>query len=161
MFALQLTIAIAIFGFAISRAEMTALFIIIPFSSYLLCGRIVALHFGTVRVAEYIREELSDRVPGGLQWEKWLIEHPDDRNRRPHFLGSVLPLLLTFVGSSVLALGVSFGYVYIRDGVGIFPRVGLIVVWLVGLGAGCLSTWLILLMTGRVQTISWRRAGLF
>lgn len=156
LLSIQLTLASAVFGFAVSRSGMTALLLIVPFSSYLLCGRLVAQHFGTLRVATYIREELSGRVPGGLGWEAWLA----GRQRRPHFLGSPLPLLLTFVGASVLALSWTAGYVFVRDGLAVVPRVGLVVLWVLGLAASGLSTVLVLQMTGRVSVRSWERAGL-
>lgn len=157
MLSLQLTLAAAVFGFAISRAGMTALLLIVPFSSYLLCGRLVAHHFGTLRVAKYIKEELSGRVPGGLRWEHWLSEQ---QRRRPHFLGSTLPLLLTFVGASVLALAWTTGYVFARDGVAGFPRVGLVVLWILGLVAAGLSTMLVLQMSDRLPVRSWNQTGL-
>ena len=121
MLSLQLTLSGAVFGFSISRPGMIALLLIVPFSSYLLCGRLVAHHFGTLRVAKYIREELNGQVPGGLRWEEWLERQ---QCRRPHFLGSALPLLLTFVGASVLALGWTIGYVFVRDGIDVLPRTG-------------------------------------
>jgi hypothetical protein len=157
MLSIQLTLSGAVFGFAISRPGMTALLLIVPFSSYLLCGRLVAQHFGTLRVAKYIREELSDRVPGGLRWEQWLLRQ---QRRRPHFLGSTLPLLFTFVGASLLALGWTFGYVYLRGGVGVVPRVGLVVLWLVGLVNAALSTMLVLQMSGRLPVRTWEQTGL-
>lgn len=61
----------------------------------------VAQHFGTLRVAKYIKEELATRVPGGLNWEAWLEAQ---QRERPHLLGFTLPHLLTFVGAGVLAL---------------------------------------------------------
>lgn len=157
VFVLQLTLSSAIFGFAISKPGMTPLLLVMPLSSYLLCGRLVALHFGTLRVAKYIMEELNCRVPGGLKWEHWLRKS----SQRPHFLGSVLPLLLSFVGSSVLALGGTFGYVFVREGVAVLSRIGLIVLWLVGLGTVYLCSLLILQMSGRLKVRDWEQAGLF
>jgi hypothetical protein len=156
MLSLQLTLSGAVFGFAISRPGMTALLLIVPFSSYLLCGRLVAQHFGTLRVAKYIREELSGRVPGGLRWEQWLEQQ---QSRRPHFLGSVLPLLLTFVGASVLTLAWTFGYVFVHGNMAIFPRLGLVVLWLVGVATASLSTTLLLRMAGRLPARDWEHAG--
>ncbi len=157
MLSLQLTLASAVFGFAISRSGMTALLLIVPFSSYLLCGRLVAHHFGTLRVAEYIKEELSTRVPGGLRWEQWLERR---QNRRPHLLGSTLPLLLTFVGASLLALAWTIGYVFVRDDVPTFPRIGLASLWILGLAATGLSTMLVLQMADRLPVSSWNQTGL-
>jgi hypothetical protein len=156
MFSLQITLSGAVFGFAISRPGMIALLLIVPFSSYLLCGRLVAQHFGTVRVAEYITDELSGQVPGGLRWEGWLRR----QQRSPHLLGSALPQLLTFVGASVLALAWTIGYVFLRDGVGAAPRTGLVVLWLFGLAAAGLSTTLVLQLAGRLPVRSWEQTGL-
>ena len=157
LFSLQLTLAGAVFGFAISRPGMTALLLIVPFSSYLLCGRLIAQHFGTLRVAKYIKEELSRQVPGGLRWEAWLEQQ---QRRHPHPLGSALPLLFTFVGASVLALGWTIGYVFVRDGVDVLPRLGLVTVWLVGLTTAGLSTMLVLQMVGHLPVRSWEQTGL-
>ncbi|SCF34978.1 hypothetical protein GA0070618_5577 [Micromonospora echinospora] len=157
MLSLQLTVSAAIFGFAISRPGMTALLLIMPFTSYLLCGRLVAQHFGTLRVAEYITAELSGRVPGGLGWEEWLRRRQPSN---PHLLGSTLPLLLTFVATSVFALGWTVGYVFLRGDVDIAPRIGLAAVWTLGMAATVLSTMLVLQMAGRVPVRSWDETGL-
>jgi hypothetical protein len=155
---LQLTISGAVFGFAVSRPGMTALLLIVPFSSYLLCGRLVAQHFGTLRVARYIMDEISGRVPGGLRWEEWLRQH--EKQQRPHFLGSTLPLLLSFVGASALALGWTVGYVFMRDGVAVFSRAGLVALWLVGLAAAGLSMLLVFQKADWLPAGSWERATL-
>lgn len=157
MLSLQITLSGAVFGFAISRAGLTALLLIVPFSSYLLCGRLVAQHFGTLRVAKYIKEELSGQVPGGLRWEEWLEQQ---QQRRPHFLGSALPLLLTFVGASLLALAWTTGFVFVNGEIAVIQRLGLVVLWLVGLAAAGLSTMLILQMTGRLPVRTWEQTGL-
>lgn len=157
MLSLQITLSGAVFGFAISRPGLTALLLIVPFSSYLFCGRLVAQHFGTLRVAKYIKEELSGRVPGGLRWEEWLEQQ---QRRRPHFLGSTLPLLLTFVGASLLALGWTADYVFVHANVAIASRFGLAVLWLVGVAAAGLSTVLVLQMAGRLPVRTWEQTGL-
>ncbi|MER5705250.1 hypothetical protein ABT023_25360 [Micromonospora sp. NPDC002296] len=157
LLSLQLTVSAAIFGFAISRPGMTALLLIMPFTSYLLCGRLVAQNFGTLRIAEYITDELSGRVPGGLGWEVWLRQR---QPRSPHFLGSALPLLLTFVATSVFALGWTIGYVFLRDGVEVAPRIGLAVVWALGMAAAIFSTILVLQVAGRLPVRSWEQTGL-
>jgi hypothetical protein len=146
-----------IFGFALSRPGLTAVMLIVPFTSYLLCGRLVAQHFGTVRVAEYIMEHLSERVPGGLTWEAWLRSKPT----KPHVLGSLLPHLFTFTGAGVLALVATAGHVFGAYGGGPGTRIGLITVWSLGLVATGLTTILVLQMTGRASIKSWTQAGLF
>lgn len=155
LLSLQLTVSAAVFGFAITQAGMTILLLIVPFSSYLLCGRLVAQHFGTLRVAKYIMEELSGRIPGGLHWEQWLRR----QSSSPHLLGFTLPLLLTFVGTGVLSLAWTAGSV-LRDSVVVAPRVGLMVLWFLGLVATGLSTVLVLQMSGRLPVRSWEETGL-
>lgn len=120
-------------------------------------ARLVAQHFGTLRVAKYIREELSDRVPGGLGWEGWLLHQ---QRRRSHVFGSALPLLLTFVGASALALGWTSGYVFGQHPVPTLGRLGLMAVWLTGLATSALCTVLILQMAGRLPVRSWEQTGL-
>ncbi|MFE2756340.1 hypothetical protein ACFXGA_30510 [Actinosynnema sp. NPDC059335] len=157
MLSLQLTFTGAIFGFALTRPGMTALLLIVPFGSYLLCGRLVAQHFGTLRVAEYIKEELSDRVRGGLGWERWLEER---QRRRPHFLGSTLPLLITFTGAGVLALGWTAGYVFGRHDVSAPACLGLGAFWLLGVAAAVACTVLVLQMANRLPVRGWAQTGL-
>jgi hypothetical protein len=156
LLSLQLTLTGTVFGFAISQRGLTALLLIVPFSSYLLCGRLVAQHFAGQKVAQYITEELSSRVQGRLGWEQWLR----NSQRRPHVLGSTLPLLLTFVGASVLALAWTVGFVFLRGGVPAGPHMGMVVLWLFGLAATGLSTTLVLQMAGRLPGGSWERASL-
>lgn len=155
LLSLQLTVSAAVFGFAVTQSGMIILLLIVPFTSYLLCGRLVAQHFGTHRVAKYIMEELSNRVPGGLRWEEWLRRHSSS----PHLLGSTLPLLLTFVGTGVLSLAWTAEYVF-RNSVVVGPRIGLIVLWCLGLVATGLSTVLVLQMSGRLPVRSWEQTGL-
>lgn len=157
LLSLQLTVTATIFGFAISQQDMTAVMLIVPFSSYLLCGRLVAHHFGTVRVAEYITTHLSNRVPGGLHWEAWLRRRP----YKPHLLGSLLPLLLTFAGASVLSLASTLGFVFSRVDVGAATRIGFTGIWLGGLTATVLPVVLVLQMSGRAPVRSWRQTALF
>ncbi len=141
----------------LSQREMTAVMLIAPFSSYLLYGRVVAQHFGTVRVTEYIMDELSSRVPGGLQWEAWLRSRPT----KPHLLGSLLPYLFPFTGAGVLALVSTFEFVFTAPSGGLGERIGFIAVWSLGLAATGLTTILVLQMTGRARVKSWTQAGLF
>jgi len=71
-----------------------------------------------------------------------------------------LPLLFTFVGASLLALGWTIEYVFVRDGVAVLPRIGLVTVWLVGLATAGLSTVLVLQMAERLPVRSWEQTGL-
>lgn len=49
-------------------------------------------------------------------------------------------------------------YVYVRDDVAVFPRFGLVVLWLVGLTTAGLSTMLVLQMAGRLPVRGWEQA---
>lgn len=155
LMSLQLTGSAAVFGFALTQSGKAILLLIVPISSYLLCGRLVAQHFGTLRVAKYITEELSEQVPGGLRWEQWLRREPTT----PHFFGSTLPLLLTFVGTGALSLAWTARNVWVETA-GSAPRLGLGVLWLLGLTATVLSTVLVFQMTGRLPVRGWEQTGL-
>ena len=150
LMSLQLTGSAAVFGFAVTQDGMKALLLIVPFTSYLLCGRLVAQHFAIFRVAEYIQHHLSPRVPGGLLWERWLRERPTGQ----HLLGAVLPLLLSFVGAGVLALVWAFEFVFAQEGL------ALKVLWFLGLGGEGLSAMLVMQMAGWLSDRGWQRAGI-
>lgn len=146
--ALQLTAAGAVFGFVLSVASKSPLLLVLPVSSYLLCGRYVSEHFGTLLAAHYIRAELSPRVPGGLRWEAWLRSDHQFKHVLPRrALVSTLPLLLGFPGTGALALAWSFEPIYMPvDGIWNSGRGGLVAVWLVGLAATGISAWLLVRM---------------
>jgi hypothetical protein len=156
LLSLQLTLVATIFGFAISQRGIATLMLIVPFSSYLLCGRQVAQHFAGQRIAQYIAEELTPRVTGGLGWEQWLRS----RERPLHLLGSTLPLLLTYTGASLLALAWTFSSVFLRLSQSVDSLIGFAVLWLLGLVATVLSTVLVLQMADRITAASWERASL-
>ncbi len=99
-----------------------------------------------------LREEIQERVRAQQQ----LLT----LQRRPHFLGLDLPLLLTFVGASLLALAWTASYVFEEAPVGSLARVGLVVVWLIGLSTSGLSTMLLLQMAGRLSVDTWSQTGL-
>jgi hypothetical protein len=105
--ALQLTISGAIFAFAITQ-DIRALLLLIPFSSYLLCGRYYDQHKGGLRIARYIRERLDKDQNVALGWEKWISEtRINDRirlKRLEEFAGLTIPLYLLFPVTPVVAL---------------------------------------------------------
>jgi hypothetical protein len=98
---LQLLTAGGIFGLVIKDREFVPLLILVPFTSYLLCGRCVTQGHAVERIAQYIRRRLSPQVPGGLGWEKWHRA----RRRRDYRWSWFVPLLLSFPGASLLAIG--------------------------------------------------------
>jgi hypothetical protein len=151
LLSLQLTTTGTLFGFALSDTGTIGLLLIVPFSSYLICGRLAAQHFSMLQVAAYIKDDLSLRVPGGLGWEEWLARH---QQRRRHPLGMELPLLISFVAGSVLALGWTVAFVLAGD-LALLERLVLVASWLAGLASAGLSATLLLQMSGRVSARSW------
>jgi hypothetical protein len=135
--ALQITLSAAVFSFALSRPGLERLLLIVPITSYLLCARFVNQQRDIVRIGRYIRTDLHSRVPGGLHWEHWRVA-----NRRPGprvFLAWITPLLLTFPGIAVLALGWGVPVTFYEGGTSAFGRAGLIAAWFVGLAATAIS----------------------
>lgn len=126
--ALQLTLTSAIFGFALSRPGMAGLLLIVPVSSYLLCGRYVAQRTAIRWASTYINEALNPRVPGGLGWVSW-----SRANRRPdRLLDWLVPLLLSFPGASTLALAWTLGTIIFSGHEGWGAKIAFGIVWLAG-----------------------------
>lgn len=126
--ALQLTLTGAIFGFALSRASLTGLILVVPASTYLLCGRYVAQRTAIRWISTYIRDVLDGRVAGGFGWIAW-----SRANRRPNRnVDWLIPMLLTFPGASLLALAWAFPLTFYRPNVSVPARIGLITLWLIG-----------------------------
>jgi len=154
--ALQLTITGAVFGFVLSAANISALLLVLPISSYLLCGRYVAQHLGTLIDALYIRVELSPRIPGGLGWEAWRHGPAVSRLGLPlqrRLWLSTIPLLLGFPGSAILALAWSASLFLPLSGPLTPGEAGLAAVWLIGTTATVASAWLLILM-GRKEVLT-------
>ncbi|GAA2851594.1 hypothetical protein Acy02nite_35190 [Actinoplanes cyaneus] len=127
--ALQLTLTSAIFGLGLSKPVPIGLLMIVPLSSYLLCGRYIGQRSAIRWASRYITEKLSPRVPGGLGWSRWVAE-----NRRPdRLIDWYLPLMICFPGASLLALGWTIDLVFLTHGRSGWATAGLIVVWLAGL----------------------------
>ncbi|HEX6684059.1 MAG TPA: hypothetical protein VF062_14745 [Candidatus Limnocylindrales bacterium] len=136
----QLTITGAVFGFVLSTNNNTGMLLVLPISSYLLCGRLVSLHFGILFAARYIREVLSARVPDGLGWEQWQRASRLQETAAPRPIWVlVLPLQLAFTGTGALALAWSFPAIFAVPDFWQIARVGMAVVWLTGALATAIS----------------------
>jgi hypothetical protein len=136
--ALQLTLTSTIFALGLSRPVPVGILMIVPLSSYLLCGRFVGQRTAIRWASRYIVERLSPRVPGGLGWTRWTAE-----NRRPDRLFDwFIPLIICFPGASLLALGWTANLVF-GTSHAVWVTVGLIVVWLAGLFAAAMSVYLL------------------
>jgi hypothetical protein len=120
--ALQLTIAGAVFGITVSHPRLIGLLIIVPVVSYSLCMRYLTNGMSIREIARYIREDLSSRVPGGLNWESWIVSN----SRENTTYSLVLPLLFTFPGTSALALSWVLTYIFNQSN----PKlIGFAVLW--------------------------------
>jgi hypothetical protein len=101
LFIFQLTAA-AIFSFVIGHKGHVGFLLIVPISTYMLCARYVEQQYGIQRAATYIKNELSNRVPGGLGWEAWQTQHLDFV--RGSTIRRVNALIITFPAVAVAAL---------------------------------------------------------
>lgn len=134
---LQLTLTSAIVAFGLSRPGLVGVLLIVPLSSYLLCGRYVGQRTAMRWMTRYIDEELAPRVPGGLGWGAW-----SQANRRPaRLLDWFLPLLVCFPGASLLALGWTVRLMTVPRPW--YATAGLVVIWVVGLFAMGTSLYLL------------------
>ncbi|MEU4477683.1 hypothetical protein AB0F68_06365 [Micromonospora sp. NPDC023966] len=134
---LQLTLTSAIIAFGLSRPGFLAVLLIVPLSSYLLCGRYAGQRTAMRWTTRYIDEELAPRVPGGLGWGAW-----SQANRRPaRLLDWFLPLLICFPGVSLLALGWTVRLMIAHQAW--YTTAGFVIVWVVGLVATGISVYLL------------------
>jgi hypothetical protein len=135
LMALQLTITGTIAAVSFAASGRSDLLLMLPWTSYLLCGRYISQEYGIDRIGEYNRRHLAHIIPGSLGWEKWMVDHP----RRFTMLGWRIPLIVAFPGVAIFALALSakpaFGVRHYS-----IIAVGLIIVWIVGLILTILST---------------------
>lgn len=108
MLALQITIAGAVFGFALSGARREALLLVIPLTTYMTFGRYITHAVFITLISRYINTELSSRVPGGLRREEWRAANASDAGlgifTRLHFAGVAYPGVATIaVGAFMIA----------------------------------------------------------
>jgi hypothetical protein len=140
IFTLQLTISGAVFSFALSNHARVYFLLIVPISTYMLAGRYVTQHFGIIYAGKYIKEVLGALVPGGLGWERWLIDH---RRRQLFFLEWADPHYVTYPGISVLALAWLAPQVIVTHGMPLLVWFGIISLWTIGLVATVASFYLV------------------
>ena len=140
LMALQLTITGTIVAVSFSASGRLDLLLVLPWTSYLLCGRYISQEYGIDRIEEYHRLHLARIIPGSLGWEKWMVDHP----RRLTNLGWRIPLIVAFPGVAIFALALSAKQVFDVRQYSVIA-VALIILWFVGLILTILS----------VITINW------
>ncbi|PPJ35813.1 hypothetical protein C5E45_23675 [Nocardia nova] len=150
LFAFQITTAGTIFSLALSNPTRTRLLLILPFTSYALFARYSSCHFNTLRIAQYVRDELSPRVSGGLRWEQWL-----DRSHTPvRFIVWVNPHYVAFPGVAALSEAWTLSSVFPGAGLSISGHVLFLLVWAAGLSATIVCFYLVWLTTTRARGLA-------
>jgi HAD superfamily hydrolase (TIGR01509 family) len=148
---LQLTITGTVVAFSLSAANRSDLLLILPWSSYLLCGRYISQEHGIDRLLEYSRRRLSQAIPGSLGWEQWIIDNPRQLTR----LGWLIPFTVAFPGASIFALAWTSQAIIHAHASSIHGLI-LILLWFSGLILAVLSTvtinW-ILIYRKRIRTV--------
>ena len=157
----QLIVTGAIFAYALGPGESrnTVVLLVLPFTSFLLLGRLADQQYAVNRIGRYVRVYLSPRVPGGLQWEKWAFA---DRRRQvgQFWLG---PVMLAFPMASALGIGLHAGVAYSAHAV----HLVFLLVWAAGLvlpcGRSSWSFWLFAISIGLTRkprhSVQRRQAG--
>jgi hypothetical protein len=142
LFVFQLTASGAIISFALAGSGHTEFLLIIPISTYMLCARYVEQQYGIQRVARYIKDELSPRIPGGLGWETWQLAN--SRFVRGSTIRRINALMIMFPAIGLCAVvwttGTVFGNVLRLNAA---QRVGVVSVWLLGVAAIVMSVQMI------------------
>lgn len=110
VFVLQLTVTAGLFSFSLSSSSRTEFLLVLPFITYALGGRYLYELYAVQRLGQYIMDELSPRVPGGLRWETW-YRHQPSGYKSP--FGFFRPLPMIFPLSSFIALAWTAPYVWL------------------------------------------------
>jgi hypothetical protein len=129
----QLTSAGAVLSFSLASPGPRSFFLLtLPITSFLLGTRYVTIGAGIELIGDYIRINLSPRVPGGLQWQKWILEQPSIMGRIRFFH----PILVAFPAISAAVLVWALPQILTtRLGIDSFGRVGLMLIWCIDLAA--------------------------
>lgn len=138
VFALQLTTAAAIFSFAMSSRDRLEFLLIIPISTFMLCGEFVDQIIGMNKAAIYINEELNPCIPGGLRWELWSHEPHHVRSSRLRMAALMVAFPAIALGALAWAWPSVFSSGYkLADGFVVAGgvRAALIIIWIIGLAA--------------------------
>lgn len=130
VFALQLTSGGAVFAFVISTPSRAAMLLIVPVTTYMLCGRFVMHYHAIHRIGSYIGTVLSDRVPGGLHWENWTRQRENF-----HLIPAkvfISPYFVAFPGVGVLALTAAPLLFLLNTDLSAWSVSGFAAVWCIG-----------------------------
>ncbi|MEV5712484.1 hypothetical protein AB0L41_01240 [Amycolatopsis mediterranei] len=143
VFALQIASAGAIVSLAIASATNVALLLVVPLVSYMLGNRYILHDVHLKLIRRYVRDSLSSRLAGQLQWESWrdhALEPATARRRwfTPTGWNAMHPTRLAFAGVAALALlgALAAGvFLWIARAPAWYAITGFGVGWLVGAAA--------------------------
>ncbi len=130
IFALQLTATAVLFSFSLSNSSRTGFLLILPFVTYALGGRYLFEYYGMQKMATYITEELSARIPGGVDWESWRRRAPPSYEA---LFGLFAPLPTIFPLASIASILWPIQYIYFNSQVSDSHRVALGIAWVASL----------------------------
>jgi hypothetical protein len=128
-FVFQLTTTGIVFSFALTGKSRIGFLLIIPIVSYALGGRYLQNDRSIREIGIYIMDELSPRVPGGLEWEAW---HRKRTLPKP-VIAWFSPLEVTFPGTSLIALAWTAPYVLYSRNISGASRWLLGIIWILSL----------------------------
>jgi hypothetical protein len=143
MFAFQLTVAGVLFSFALTSSSRTGFLLIIPIVSYAVSAEYLRNERMIRRLGEYIRLELSTKIPGvnPLGWESWRLPKMASESR----IIWLSPLPVTSPGVSFIALAWTADYIFARAGISIADRCFLGLIWVLGFAVTLICSYNILL----------------
>jgi hypothetical protein len=132
-FALQLTATAVVFSFSLPGNSRTGFLLILPVITYVLGSHYTSSYIGMQNIAIYIMEELSPRVPNGLNWEEWRRRYARS-HRGSGYPSFYLPPPTVFPVVSVIALAWTTPYIVSNIHLSGLSRTFLAVIW--GLDVG-------------------------
>jgi hypothetical protein len=104
--------------------------LILPFVTYALGGRYLFEYYSMQKLATYIMEDLSPKIPGGVHWETWRRQKPP--SYEPLF-GWFAPLPMIFPLASVTAILWPISYIWFDSQISDSRRVVFGIAWIVSL----------------------------
>jgi hypothetical protein len=129
IFVFQLTTTGIVFSFALTGKFRIGFLLIIPVVSYALGARYLQDDRAIKEIGTYIMNELSPRVPGGLEWEAWLRK----RTLPKPAIAWFSPLPVIFPGTSLIALAWTAPYILYSRNISGASRWLLGIIWVLSL----------------------------
>lgn len=130
--ALQLTATGVVFSYALSGGSRAGFLLILPVVSYVLGSHYTGSYLDMQRIATYIMEELSPKVPGGLKWEEWR-RHYAKTSRYPTGWRVYIPPSIAFPAISLVALVWTISYILHGSHLSSWTRSVLVIIWVMDL----------------------------